>query len=151
MLIERAGRRILMIISSAIVSLSMASLAVYLTYLDSISEEYRWMPLLLIIIAFIGYSIGLATIPLSLIGELLPAKTKNVCGPLVSFFNILFLFLVLKNYVAISKYIQYSGMYWLFSGVSLFGALFVIIFLPETKGKSLEEIEKYFMNKISSN
>jgi len=42
-------------------------------------------------------------------------------------------------------------MYWLFSGVSLFGALFVIVFLPETKGKSLEEIEKYFMNKISSN
>ena len=74
MLIERAGRRILMIISSLIVSISMASLAIYLSYLDTILEEYRWLPLLLIIVAFIGYSIGLATIPLSLIGELLPAK-----------------------------------------------------------------------------
>ena len=74
MLIERAGRRILMIISSLIVSISMASLAIYLLYLDTILEEYRWLPLLLIIVAFIGYSIGLATIPLSLIGELLPAK-----------------------------------------------------------------------------
>ena len=52
----------------------MASLAIYLLYLDTILEEYRWLPLLLIIVAFIGYSIGLATIPLSLIGELLPAK-----------------------------------------------------------------------------
>ena len=74
MLIERAGRRILMIISSLIVSISMASLAIYLSYLETISGEYRWLPLLLIIVAFIGYSIGLATIPLSLIGELLPAK-----------------------------------------------------------------------------
>lgn len=41
--------------------------------------------------------------------------------------------------------------YRLFSGVSLFGALFVMIFLPETKGKSLEEIEKYFINKVNSN
>ena len=32
----------------------------------------------------------------------------------------------------------------LFSGISLFGAVFVILFLPETKGKSLEEIEMLF-------
>jgi len=63
---------------------------------------------------------------------------------LISFFNLLFLFLVLKNYVALSMMIEYSGVYWLFSGISLFGAIFVILFLPETKGKSLDEIEKIF-------
>merc|ERR1711879_1141268 len=97
-----------------------------------------------IVITFTGFSIGLATIPLSLIGEILPARTKNICGPLISFFNLLFLFLVLKNYVDLANVIGYSGVYWVFSGVSLFGCLFVLMCLPETKGKSLQEIETLF-------
>lgn len=177
MLVERAGRRLLLIISGVTVTLSMSALALYITNIDNISLQYRWIPLLIIIIAFIGFSVGLATIPLSLIGELLPARsenilknysnnpifcrTKNVYGPLTSAFNLLCLFLVLKNYVDIAERIEYAGVYWyfycqfqeplnhakycrLFSGVSLFGVLFVILFLPETKGKSLQEIENYF-------
>ena len=55
-------------------SVSMASLALYFTNLANISQGFRWIPLMIIIVAFIGYSLGLATIPLSLIGELLPSK-----------------------------------------------------------------------------
>ena len=39
-------------------------------------------------------------------------RTKNICGPLISFFNLLFLFLVLKNYVDMAGVIGYSGVYW---------------------------------------
>jgi len=133
-------------ISSIMVSLAMASMAIYLMFLSEIPQNFRWLPLLLVIINFIGFSIGLSTIPLSLIGELLPTSTKNILGPLTSFFNLLFLFLVLKNYVAMASVIQYSGVYWTFSGISLFGAVFVFIFLPETKGKTIAEIENMYKN-----
>ena len=76
-LVERAGRRLLLIISGVTVTLSMSALALYIANIASISVQYRWIPLLLIIIAFIGFSVGLATIPLSLIGELLPARSEN--------------------------------------------------------------------------
>ena len=68
------GRRILLTVSCTIVAASMASLALYLMHLDTIDQDYKWVSLLIIIVAFIGYSFGLATIPLSLIGELLPPK-----------------------------------------------------------------------------
>ena len=47
MLIERAGRRILLAASSLLVSLSMAGLATYLTLLASIPPGLKWLPLLL--------------------------------------------------------------------------------------------------------
>jgi hypothetical protein len=34
------------------------------------------------------------------------------------------------------------GTFWLYSGICLAGFLFIIRYLPETKGKSLEQIEK---------
>ena len=73
-LIERAGRRVLLVLSCVSVSASMAGLALHLQLPSLASPGLGWLPLLLVILAFIGFSVGLATIPLSLIGELLPAR-----------------------------------------------------------------------------
>ena len=73
-LIERAGRRVLLVVSCVSVSASMAGLALPLSLPSLASPGLGWLPLLLVILAFIGFSVGLATIPLSLIGELLPAR-----------------------------------------------------------------------------
>jgi MFS family permease len=45
----------------------------------------------------------------------------------------------------VSKY-GYSRIFFLFAGCTVFYLLIVAIFLPETKGKTLEEIEEYFDN-----
>ena len=74
MLIEKAGRRMLLASSGLLVSLAMAGLATYLSLLTSIPPGLRWLPLPLIVTAFVGFSVGLATIPLSLIGEILPSR-----------------------------------------------------------------------------
>ena len=74
MLIERAGRRLLLAASGLLVSLSMAGLATYLSLLTSVPPSLRWLPLPLVVTTFVGFSVGLATIPLSLIGEILPAR-----------------------------------------------------------------------------
>ena len=78
MLIERAGRRLMLAASSLLVSLSMAGLATYLTILTSVPLGLRWLPLPLIVTTFVGFSVGLATIPLSLIGEILPARCDEL-------------------------------------------------------------------------
>ena len=71
---DRAGRRALLMVSGIIMTVSMACLALYLTHLSSVPQSWRWLPLPLVTLAFTGYSVGFATVPLSLIGELLPAR-----------------------------------------------------------------------------
>ena len=41
-------------------------------------------------------------------------------------------------------YIYIAGTFWLYAGLAILGLLFLVFFLPETKGKSLEEVEGLF-------
>ncbi|GFN77401.1 facilitated trehalose transporter tret1, partial [Plakobranchus ocellatus] len=39
------------------------------------------------------------------------------------------------------------GTFWLFAGITVVGVIFMVFLLPETKDKTLEEVEQLFMNK----
>merc|ERR550525_895139 len=115
----------------------MAGLALYLHFIDTAPDSVRWLPLLFVIGSFIGYSLGFANLPFVMMGELLPLSTRNITGAFSSAFNLATLFLALKFYNNLGSLFGYTGVYWLFSGVSLIGVIFIYIFIPETKGKSL--------------
>ena len=144
LLVDKAGRRPLLIASCSITALAIGSLAIFLQLGHIVPDSLAWLPLVSIIASFLGYSLGLATLPYVLMGELLPASTRSITSAISSTFNLVCLFLILKFYTSISLVINLSGVYWLFSGVSLSGALFVAICVPETRGRSLQEIEDAF-------
>ena len=144
LLVDKAGRRPLLIASCSITALAIGSLATYLQLGDVVPDSLAWLPLISIIASFLGYSLGLATLPYVLMGELLPASTRSITSAVSSTFNLVCLFLILKFYTSIALVINLSGIYWLFTGVSLSGVLFVAICVPETRGWSLQEIEEAF-------
>lgn len=125
----------------------MASLAVFLQLGDIVPASLAWLPLTSVIISFLGYSLGLATLPYVLMGELLPASTRSITSAISSTFNLVCLFLILKFYTSISLAINLSGVFWLFAAVAFSGAAFVALALPETRGRSLQEIEDAFKSK----
>ena len=69
---------------------------------------------------------------------------RNLLGAAVSSFNLLMTFLVLKFFPNIHMAIGFHGLFWIYAIVSLLGSTFGFIFIPETKGKSLKEIESHF-------
>ena len=87
-LVDKAGRRILLIFSGTIMTLSLAVVGVYFYILDEVDPtvqiDLSWLPLAALIIFMIGYSVGFATLPFVLMGELLPAKYRNSLGGLAS-------------------------------------------------------------------
>lgn len=145
--IDKAGRRILLIVSGIVMTLSLAVTGAYFYILNESNldlDHLSWIPLTSLIIFMIGYSIGFATIPFILMGELLPAQYRNTLGGCASSFNLLHTFLVLKLFSTLETAVGYHGVFWIYAINSFLGAGFVYLFLPETKGKSLVEIEKYF-------
>lgn len=70
---------------------------------------------------------------------------------MVTSFNWACTFLVTKTYVDLTLLIGSHGAFWLFGVICLISLAFVIIFVPETRGRSLEEIERYYMGRQGSN
>jgi facilitated trehalose transporter len=103
-LVDKAGRKILLLISGALMFLSSGSVGIFF-YLQSkeMSGGLGAMPLVGLIFFMIGYSIGFASVPFVLLGELLPSKYRNLLGGISSSFNLLNTFLVIKLFTNIQE------------------------------------------------
>lgn len=55
--------------------------------------------------------------------------------------------LVFQEFHTVQTLVGMSGTFWIFGAFCLLGLLFVIKLVPETKGKSLEDIELYFLGR----
>uniref|UniRef100_A0A182Y1Z9 Major facilitator superfamily (MFS) profile domain-containing protein n=1 Tax=Anopheles stephensi TaxID=30069 RepID=A0A182Y1Z9_ANOST len=100
-----------------------------------------------LILIYIGANTGFMTMPGIMIGELLPAKIRGqIAGYLFTIFNLL-LFGVAKGFPYAKAALKTQGLFLMF-GVASFGAsLLLYLLLPETKGRTLHDIEDYFQQR----
>jgi hypothetical protein len=69
---------------------------------------------------------------------------RNLLGAAVSSFNLLMTFLVLKFFATVHMAIGFHGLFWIYASVAVVGGAFGFVFIPETKGRSLKDIELHF-------
>jgi sugar porter (SP) family MFS transporter len=145
-LIDRAGRKKLMYIGSVgyIVSLVLVSRAFFL-------ESFGGIDVPIYLFLFIAsHAIGQGAVIWVFISEIFPNQVRAYGQAFGSFTHWLFAALItlLMPYVLN----QYSGgpIFAFFAGMMVLQLLFVIFIMPETKGVSLEELQKKLMRKISS-
>jgi facilitated trehalose transporter len=135
-------------VSGLVMTLAQSAIGLYFYIInnDQVNPDatVSWIPLALFIMFMIGYSIGFASLPYVLMGELLPSKYRNTLGGIVSSFNLVNNFMVLKLFTTLGTYLGYHGVFWIYAINSLLASIFVYFVLPETKGKTLSEIEQLF-------
>lgn len=124
----------------------------YMQYLwgaDEASARIGWLPLLSLIVFFIAYSGGYANVPFIIMGELFPSRYRSVLGSLASSFNLLCTFTVVRSFPPMQIGLGKHGAFWFFMCCTIVSLVFVYFFVPETKGKTLEDIEKLFSKKFN--
>lgn len=145
-MIDKAGRKPLMIFSFIGTSIANLVLSIYFycnNYIDFSDTYYKFIPVLAILVYVVIYNIGLAATPMVLLGEFFNTRVKAVAMAFADiFFSVLIIFVswffqYTKDYIGI--YIPFGA----FSIFGLIGLLFVYYCIPETKGLSLEEIQLY--------
>lgn len=103
-------------------------------------------PLAIISIAcFIAsYSAGISAVTFSLVAEIIPLRVRGIGMGLSMFINYAISALTAGLFNSYENLVRPWGAFWMFSIACLTSAIFAAIFIPETKGKSLEEIEQLF-------
>lgn len=72
---------------------------------------------------------------------------RSILGSLASCFNLLCTFTIIRSFSDMNKVMGEYGTFWFYMCWCVVGLFFVYFFLPETKGKALEDIERMFANK----
>ncbi|XP_052133204.1 facilitated trehalose transporter Tret1-2 homolog [Frankliniella occidentalis] len=148
LVIDKTGRRPLLLVSGATTALAMALVGAYFHLHErGRAEGLGLLPVGSLVLFMVGFSLGYANIPFLLMGELLPVRQRSVLSSLAGSFNLGTMFLVIKTYPQLRHAMGTDGTFWLYSALCLASCLFVALLLPETKGKTLDEIEHYFEGK----
>lgn len=146
--VDKFGKRPLLILSSFGCSVSVFFLATYF-YLKNLYpdlvESFDWLPIASLVSYNVLFSIGLAFGAVTVLSELFPTNVKAVALGTADTFS------VSMGAIA-SKFFQITkdefGMFvpfWFFAICSAIGLIFIIKFVPETKGKTLEEIQQFLI------
>lgn len=143
-LIDLAGRKVLLYISSVIMTITLTILGTFFYVRDTLNMDVSnlgWLPLTCVMIYLLGFSLAFGPIPWLMMGEILPAKVRGAAASICTAFNWLCTFIVTKTFHNIIEAIEPSGTFWLFASICFVSLFFVIVCVPETRGKSLEQIE----------
>ncbi|XP_058788829.1 facilitated trehalose transporter Tret1-like [Phymastichus coffea] len=142
-LIDRLGRRLLVILSSVgtAVSLTTLGLHFYLLKLNFDADVLQWLALSSLVCYLIAYAIGFEIIPGTLFSEMFSQNIKSiaVCG--VVLMQSIIGFVVTKSYQPMVDYAGEAYAFWTHAFLSALGIPYAIVWLLETKGKKFHEIQ----------
>lgn len=140
--VDRWGRRKLMLTGAA--GLALIYLLMGCCYFAGLSG---WIMLALVMMAIACYAMSLAPIVWVVLSEIFPQQVRGTAMAISTFFLWIACFILTYTFPLLNEWLQAAGTFWLYGGICLAGFLFIRARLPETKGKSLEEIEKEITKK----
>ncbi|XP_076241193.1 facilitated trehalose transporter Tret1 isoform X2 [Calliopsis andreniformis] len=91
--------------------------------------------------------IGYLTLPWVMTSELYPLRFRGPLGGITTSLAQMLTFATIKMYPDFSALIGIEITMWMFAGASILGAMFALTILPETRGRSLDQIEGGFSGK----
>lgn len=89
-----------------------------------------------------SFALGFGPIPWIMSSEVYSKDISAISSPVAGAFNWTLAFLITKYFNTISNSIGIGQTFWIFTGLSLLGTAFVVFVVPETKGKSMAEIQR---------
>ncbi|KAH8262834.1 hypothetical protein KR044_000805 [Drosophila immigrans] len=136
--VDIIGRRILMLISTSGVGLGCIAFG-FFTYYAAIYDlqHLNWLPLVLMILIIYVGNVGLIGVFFVVLVELFPAKIRSVATSISVVLLSLLIFATLKLFPLLLHYFGISVAMWFSASASLLTFVYFLLFLPETKGKSM--------------
>ncbi|XP_065371223.1 facilitated trehalose transporter Tret1-2 homolog isoform X2 [Calliphora vicina] len=144
-LIERAGRKSLLLFSSTIVTICLVILGAYFNMKDNGKDvsSIGWLPLLSVVLFMVTFSVGYGPVPWLMMGELFLPDVKATAVALTVMSNWFSVFCVTKTFGSMINAWGSDMTFWFFAVCMLGATIYVYSMVLETKGKSSAQIQMW--------
>lgn len=135
--VDRAGRRPLMLLGSAGLA------AIYIAMGFCYGSGVKGLPMLLLVLAAIGcYAMSLAPVTWVVISEVFPNRIRGAAMAVAVSALWIACFILTYTFPILNSKLGSAKTFWLYAVICVAGFIFIKFKLPETRGKSLEQIER---------
>ncbi|XP_022918097.1 facilitated trehalose transporter Tret1-like [Onthophagus taurus] len=141
--VDKFGRKNLMIYSSTLTCISLLILATYFAYKEHDGDitNIKWIPVVAVILFAIVFKGGMGMVPIVMSGEVFPTSVKSMGMTIADAIYVIFGAVSIYIYQGLVIVVGIYCPFYLFALCSFGTLLFSIFCIPETRGKTLEEIQ----------
>ncbi len=138
--VDKLGRKALMLLGAGGLAGIFAVIgAMYFFHIQG-------LPLLIMVVSAIAcYAMSIAPVTWVVLSEIFPNRIRGVAMSIATFALWTACFILTYTFPLLNKLLKASGTFWLYGLICVIGFWFIFTRLPETKGKSLEDIENEFV------
>ena len=140
-LLDRSGRRPLLLTGIAGMTLSLVALG-FVFLLGSHSSSLGWLAVGSVMLYVASFAISLGPIFWLLIAEIYPLRIRGVAMGAVTMTNWAFNLIVALTFLLLVEKLGPAPTFWVYALVSIASWIFAWRMVPETKGRTLEEINE---------
>ncbi|XP_029167630.1 facilitated trehalose transporter Tret1-2 homolog isoform X2 [Nylanderia fulva] len=154
--VDRWGRRVLLVFSGIGETVSLGALGLYfylkeVQHADDVVAQISWLPVVSLVIFISTYSVGWGPLPWAVMGEMFASNVKAKASGITVSVCWFLAFLITKFSKDMETAFGNYATFWMFGAFCVLSILFAVLLLPETKGKSLREIQDELNGVISIN
>jgi len=134
--VDRIGRKALMLLGAG----GLACIFIIIGIMFYVHIQ-GMMLLIMVITAIACYAMSLAPVTWVVLSEIFPNRIRGAAMSIATFALWSACFVLTYTFPILNKAFKASGTFWLYGFICILGFWFILRKLPETKGKSLEDIE----------
>lgn len=139
---DKWGRKPLLYIGLWGILFALTSLGAAFYFADSLGGNLKWIAVGSVVIYITSFAMSLGPIGWIMVSEILPLQIRGLAMSLCTVANFGFNFIVVLSFLPLIHSIGEAYTFWIFSAITVLCLFFTYYFVPETKGISLEKIEK---------
>jgi MFS family permease len=141
-LIDRVGRRPLLLISLAGMTLGLAVLGLAFS-LPQLSGSLGWIAVASLMLYVGSFAVGLGPVFWLVLSEIYPLRIRGRAMSMGTIANWGANLAVAISFLTLTRVMGKAATFWLYGVISVGAWLFAFFLVPETRGKTLEQIEAY--------
>lgn len=147
-LVDFIGRRILLVTSGAGMAIGSFMFFAFFLLQDKGADMNKFGPVGIVgmVVYIASFSLAWGALPWSMMSELLPNRVRTLAGSIATLVNWTFASIITLAFTKFADAVTPKFAWLSFAVVIILSIVFVVLFVPETKGRSLEEIQAHFEN-----